>query len=118
MSPLTLADIRIRDPYLFTDTEKGEYLLFGSTDPDVWNGPGVGFDCYRSTDLETWQGPVAAFRPPVDFWATRNFWAPEVHSYRGRYFLFATFAADGRTRGTQVLVADRPEGPYVEHSDG
>ncbi len=30
----------------------------------------------------------------------------------GRYFLFANFAKDGRQRGTQILVADKPEGPY------
>lgn len=115
---LTLADIQIRDPFLYTDRERHEYLLFGSTDTDVWHGEGVGFDCYRSSDLETWQGPIPAFRPPRGFWATRNFWAPEVHAYRNQFFLFATFAGDGHPRGTQILVADRPEGPYHEHSVG
>ena len=114
--PLTLADIQIRDPYVLTLGDSS--LLFGSTDADIWNPPGGGFDCYRSSDLTTWDGPVAAFRPPAGFWADRNFWAPEAHQYRGSWYLFATFKAEGVCRGTQILRSDRPEGPYVPHSDG
>lgn len=107
-----LAEIQIRDPFLLTCDAEGQYFLFGSTDEDVWNGPGVGFDCYRSDDLEEWAGPIPAFRPPPGFWADRNFWAPEVHRYQGRFYMLASFKAEGRPRGTQILVADRPEGPY------
>lgn len=114
---LTLADIQIRDPFLLTVADEGAYYLFGSTDADVWNPPATGFDCYRSTDLEHWEGPIPAFRPPAGFWADRNFWAPEVHAYQGRFYLFGTFKTDGVCRGTQVLVADRPEGPYEPWSD-
>ena len=32
--------------------------------------------------------------------------------------MFATFAADKRYRGTQILVADKPEGPYAPLTDG
>ena len=38
--------------------------------------------------------------------------APEVHVYRGRYFLFASFKAQGVCRGTQILVAESPLGPF------
>lgn len=115
---LRLGDIRIRDPFLLPVPEEGATYLLGTTDPDPWHGPGVGFDAYRSTDLERWKGPIPAFRPPAGFWADRNFWAPEVHRYRGGWYLLATFTAvDGR-RGTQVLVADRPAGPYAPWSDG
>lgn len=114
----TLEDIRIRDPFVLTVPEESRYVLFGTTDPHPWEGPGVGFDCYESTDLVTWRGPIPAFRPPTGFWATTHFWAPEVHPYRGRYFLFASFAGEGRLRGTQILVADSPTGPYREWSDG
>jgi len=115
---LTLADIQIRDPFVLTLPERGEYLLFGSTDADIWNPPATGFDCYRSTDLVHWEGPIQAFRPPAGFWSDRNFWAPEAHEYRGRYYLFATFKADGVCRGTQILASDAPEGPYAPWSDG
>jgi len=112
------SDIQIRDPYVLPLPEEGRYLLFGSTDKNIWSGPGTGFDCYESRDLENWNGPIPAFRPPPDFWANTQFWAPECHPWQGRYYLLATFALDERERGTQILVADRPEGPYRVHSDG
>jgi arabinan endo-1,5-alpha-L-arabinosidase len=111
-------DIQIRDPYVLPLPKEGRYLLFGSTDKNIWSGPGTGFDCYESRDLENWNGPIPAFRPPPGFWSNTQFWAPECHPWQGGYCLFATFARDGRERGTQILAADRPEGPYRVHSDG
>lgn len=114
---LRLADIQIRDPFILTDRGQGRYYMFGSTDQNIWSGPGTGFDCYRSKDLLEWHGPTAAFRPPADFWSTSQFWAPEVHRYEDAWFMFATFAVKGG-RGTAVLRADQPEGPYRPWSDG
>jgi len=112
------SQIQIRDPFVLLEEKSGWYYLFGTTDPDCWKGPGVGFDCYRGRDLEEWEGPFAAFRPPEGFWATTSFWAPEAHRFGGRYYLFASFKAPHHYRGTQILVADRPEGPYEPVSDG
>jgi beta-xylosidase len=111
-------DIQIRDPFVLPQPSAGEYWLFGSTDRDVWKAPGVGFDCYRSRDLDEWDGPFPAFRPPAGFWASMNFWASEVHEYRGQYSMFASFKAPRRYRGTQILEAARPEGPYAPISSG
>jgi hypothetical protein len=94
------------------------YYLFGSTDPNIWTGPGVGFDCYQSVDLAQWLGPVAAFRPPPGFWAPGSFWAPEVHRFADQWFMLATFTGQDGERGTQVLRAPRPEGPYEPWSEG
>ena len=110
--------IQIRDPFILPLPAAGRYVLFGTTNKNAWNGPGHGFDCYTSGDLETWEGPLPAFRPPPGFWSNTQYWAPECHAWRGRYFLFASFSRDERGRGTQILVADRPEGPYRPHSDG
>lgn len=115
---LALADIQIRDPFLVHDPASREYYLFGSTDPNIWDGPGIGFDTYRSTDLTAWEGPFAAFRPPAGFWAEGQFWAPEVHQYDGHWYMLATFAAPEGYRGTQVLAADSPRGPFMPWSDG
>lgn len=115
---LGLEDIQIRDPFLLAVPEEGVHYLFGSTDADIWNAPATGFDCYRSADLRVWEGPLAAFRPPAGFWSDRNFWAPEVHRYRDRFYMFATFKADGVARGTQILVAEHATGPYRPWSDG
>lgn len=110
--------IRIRDPYVVTDREQGRYLLFGTTDTDPWEGAGEGFQVYESRDLTTWQGPRWAFRRDGSFWAEKNYWAPEAHFYNGSWYLFASFKAEGKFRGTQILKADRAEGPYAPITDG
>lgn len=114
----TLAEIQIRDPFVLPVESEGAYYLFGSTDPNIWSGPGTGFDCYRSTDLAEWEGPLPAFRPADGFPGETEFWAPEVHEYRGSYYMFATFNSASALRGTFVLVSERPQGPYEPWSDG
>lgn len=115
---LRLDQIQIRDPFVLSLAQEGVYYLYGSTDTNVWDGPAVGFDCYRSTDLKNWEGPLPAFRPGPEFWADKQFWAPEVHEHLGSYYMFATFKADGVRRGTQVLVSATPQGPFEPHSAG
>ena len=115
---MNLRAVQIRDPFVLSCADTNTYHLFGTTDKAPWKGPGTGFDCYRSRDLQDWEGPFPAFRPPPGFWGTTQFWAPEVHAHGGRFFMFATFNADVGYRGTQVLAADRPEGPYAPWSDG
>lgn len=110
--------VRMRDPFL-VEFEPGQFALFGTTDENLWGGPATGFDYYLSDNLADWTGPFPAFRPAADFWSDTQFWAPEVHEYRGRWFMLATFgSSDGaRARGTAVLVADTPLGPYEPWSD-
>ena len=43
------------------------------------------------TDLKHWQGPFPVFSPDRDFYSEENFWAPEVHPFRGKYYMFASF---------------------------
>lgn len=113
-----LSEIQIRDPFVLRVPEEDRFYLFGSTDTNIWDGPATGFDTYWSTDLAEWHGPIPAFRPTADFWSHTQYWAPEVHRHDGAYHMFATFTAEGRRRGTQVLRAQRPEGPYAPWSEG
>jgi len=78
----------------------------------------LGINLWTSSDLNNWDGPFVAFRPPDGFWGTRDFWAPEVHEYRGAYYMFATFYGCDFMRGTAILKADNPKGPFVPWSDG
>ncbi|GAA3401600.1 glycoside hydrolase family 43 protein [Paenibacillus hodogayensis] len=103
--------LRIRDPYVLTDVAEGVYYLYGTNHVE-------GFDVYTSRDLELWEGPFPVFRPDAGFWADRDYWAPEVHEYRGRYYMLATLKAEGRCRGTQVFVSERPLGPFLPCSEG
>lgn len=111
------ADIHIRDPFVVPLIGERRYCLYGTTGSECW-GVGTGFYAYTGVDLENWDGPIPVFRPPAGFWATKNFWAPEVHPFNGRWYLFATFKSDDRERGTQVLMSDSPMGPFRTISDG
>ena len=110
----------MRDPFIL-EASPGRFVLFGTTDANIWGGPATGFDCYTSDDLLLWDGPIPAFRPPSGFWADTQFWAPEVYAREGRFFMVATFASSDLTagpRGVQVLVSDGPTGPFAPWSDG
>ena len=111
------ADIHIRDPYILPIEAEQQYYLYGTTGPEAWTNAATGVNYYTSSDLQNWEGPFPAFRPPPGFWADRNFWAPEVHIYRERYYMFASFKAEGARRGTQILAADGPQGPFLPLSD-
>lgn len=117
---MKLRDINIRDPFILP--WEGKYYLYGSRvgvpyENHAW-GDQTGFDVYVSTDLEDWSEPTAVFEKNDDFWAERDFWAPEVHHYKGKFVLFASFFAAGKCRGTQILTSDSPMGPFVPVSDG
>ncbi|MCK0471069.1 glycoside hydrolase family 43 protein [Halalkalibacter sp. APA_J-10(15)] len=111
-------EIQLRDPFVFVDNETNKYYLFGSTDPNIWE-EGIGFDVYISEDLEYWDGPFPVFRPSDTFYSKENFWAPEVHEHKGKYFTFATFLRKGsRIRGTGILCSNSLTGPFLPHSEG
>ncbi len=108
-------DINIRDPFVFVDS--GVYYLYGTRGPTCW-GSATGFDVYASHDLENWEGPIPCFENDGTFWADRNYWAPEVYRCQGAYYMFASFKSESRARGTAILRAESPLGPFVPHSDG
>jgi hypothetical protein len=122
-----LADIPIRDPYILPVEKEGTYYLYSATRGEL-RGPNgrQGVCAYKSNDLKTWEGPFIVFENPEDFWADPNhgIWAPEVHLYKDKYYLFATFSNPADTieirsdgipvalRGTQICIADNPMGPF------
>lgn len=108
-------DIQIRDPFVLVDDNT--YYLYGTTDKNCWGDVGTGFLSYKSSDLENWEGPFNAFTPTADFWADRHFWAPEVYKYNDKYYMFASFKAPDKCRGTQILVSDTPDGTFAPISD-
>lgn len=115
---LTNPEIHIRDPFVLPVTAEKQYYLYGTNGPEAWTDAATVINYYTGTDLQHWEGPFPAFRPPAGFPSDRNFWAPEVHAYRGRYYMFASFKSAEARRGTQILVADTPRGPFLPVSDG
>ncbi len=112
---MQLADINIRDPFVLV--HEGKYYLYGTRGATCW-GPADGFDVYVSEDMTNWSGPREIFHNDGSFWADRNYWAPEVHLYNGAFYMFASFKAEGVHRGTAILRAESPMGPFVPHSEG
>ena len=112
-------EIRIRDPYIYADKEKGCYYMYGTT--ALENGSsaaGNTFSVYRSTDLENFEGPDVIFDGSKHgFWADRDFWAPELHKYKGKYYLFGSCRAEGKCRATHIFVCDTPDGEFRPLAD-
>jgi arabinan endo-1,5-alpha-L-arabinosidase len=113
-------DIHIRDPFVYADHQRKKYFLFGTTFADGCGDAEPCFEVYVGEDLSNWKGPYVAFAPPEGFWGVRHYWAPEVYKYiDNKYYMFASFKGGiGECRGTGILKADKPEGPYYPHSNG
>ncbi|MGM9624149.1 MAG: glycoside hydrolase family 43 protein [Eubacteriales bacterium] len=111
---LTANDIVIRDPFILPVPEEKAYYLYGTVGKTEIDGRSVWhFAAFRTTDLVHFEEPAVVFHEQAGFWADRDYWAPEVHRYRGRYYMFASFKAEGVCRGTQILVSDKPDGMFV-----
>lgn len=108
-------EIHIRDPFILP--YDGMYYLYGTRGKNAWETTApLGFDVYISCDLENWSEAIECFKPEPDFWGTKDFWAPEVHLYNGKFYMLASFKSETNRRGTQILIADDPKGPFREHS--
>lgn len=112
---MRLTDINIRDPFVFA--KDGKYYLYGTRAADFGKKTG-GFDVYVSDNLTTWSAPIPCFDSEKYGLNTEVNWAPEVHEYKGSYYMFATFTQGNGLRGTYILKADRLAGPFVPHSIG
>ena len=129
VASLNLPDMPLHDPWIVADAKAGLYRLYTSNIAAVSGTPGLGTMMYTSRDLKAWAPAKAVFVASTDAWFKGGAWAPEVHEWRGRWWLFTTFhdeaaplPAAGRRkpyrRGTVVAVADRPEGPFKLVRDG
>ncbi len=103
---MKLSEINIRDPFILPYGDK--YYLYGSR-----VGVQTGFDVYESVDLLNWSKPKSVFEITDDFWGTTDAWAPEVHCYNGKFYMFASFKSAKACRGTQILVSNSPNGQFV-----
>lgn len=114
-------EIRMRDPFIFTDRERGVYFLYGTSGDTCDGAANIDpyFEVYVGENLDEFTGPYVCFEPPAGFWGVKHYWAPEVHEYKGKYYMFASFKGGIKEdRGTAILKADYPEGPYVPWSEG
>ncbi len=111
---MKINEINIRDPFVLV--EKDKYYLYG-TRAASFGIETYGFDVYTSTDMENWSQPHMCL--DSNEWGLNNGanWAPEVHFYNGKYYMFATFTQDNGLRGTFGFSSETPMGPFVPLSD-
>lgn len=124
-SPKAIQDINIRDPYILPDAKSRVYYMYQSSSTSENGRSYGGVVAWKSRDLKTWEGPIRVFDVPRDNWITGGVWAPEVHKYKGKYYLFATLNSDVRWKGqkqghpaynhraTQIFWSKSPEGPFL-----
>jgi len=112
--PFHIRDIRHSDPFILADPVSKKYYTYAlAFNPNRYPYQQVGgaFHALVSEDLINWSEPVEVFRQG-DFWADLDYWAPECHIWKGKYYILSTFRSKGKYRGCQCLVADSPLGPF------
>ncbi|MFJ5303416.1 glycoside hydrolase family 43 protein [Streptomyces sp. NPDC088350] len=132
--PMRLPDMPLHDPFVVADDATRTYHLYTSNDPSVSGVEGVGTMIYRSRDLRDWTRPDVVFLAAEQskLWASDGGWAPEVHAWGGRYYLFTTlhdedsplpvpptgrwgtpFRLANHLRGTITAVSESLLGPFT-----
>ena len=114
-----LDSIRLSDPAILADRNTSTYYMTGT-----------GGLLWKSKDLRKWTGPYKVTQTDPNSWMGPNpmIWAAELHYYKGKYYYFATFTNRSvkidtvrgnviERRACQVLVSDKPDGPYVPMKD-
>jgi GH43 family beta-xylosidase len=124
---LKTRDIRIRDPYIYADPKSKMYYMYAQA-ANRQNSGFTGVEVYTSKDLCHWHPPRTVLTLPDDA-GIRAVWAPEMHTWNGRYYLFVTLTYDRtltgkkpvelenwpamHVRGTHIFQADSPLGPFI-----
>ena len=72
------------------------------------------FPILHSIDLVNWEvvGEVFEHKPK---WAVGNFWAPEITTYNGLYYIYYVGRKKGGPLSVAVAAASHPKGPYADY---
>ena len=121
--PYHIRDVHISDPFIYADPVTKHYFTYVQFAdygrfPELKPERGV-FYVLESEDLIHWTRPAVCFRREESgFEPDLDYWAPELHFWQGRYYLFSTFRAEGTFRRCQCLRADSPRGPFSPFGPG
>lgn len=116
---IPLDSIVLSDPFILADAKTNMYYMTGT-----------GGMLWKSKDLICWDGPYKVVKTDPNSWMGPKpmIWAAEIHSFKGKYYYFATFTNRAvqidtfrgnaiERRASHVLVSDNPDGPYVPMKD-
>lgn len=99
---------KLRDPFVLA--EDGTYYMYGSE-----------WICYKNTGSLTdgkWTKSEKQLTVTPKTFVKDN-WAPEVHKYKGAYYMFTTyFSSVTKRHGCTIMKSDSPDGPFIEITDG
>ncbi|MBW8782515.1 MAG: family 43 glycosylhydrolase [Verrucomicrobia bacterium] len=123
---LRLPEMPLHDPWILAHGPSHTYYLYTSNVSKMSGVTGVGTMVYKSKDLLNWESPKIVFLVPRTAFAQQGGWAPEVHEYKGRYYLFTTLHNEAKmlaeppavpfrthVRGTVVAASNSPDGPFT-----
>jgi hypothetical protein len=116
---IPLDSIVLSDPFILADKPSGMYYMTGT-----------GGMLWKSKDLKLWDGPFNVTQTDPKSWMGPNpmIWAAEIHSFKNKYYYFATFTNRAvfidsvrgnkiERRASHVLVSNKPDGPFVPMAD-
>ena len=110
---------KLRDPFLLLSN--GIYYMYGTGVGQNNDWDGTDWVCYKN-DSGRLDGEWKKIEKSISVapkYAIKNRWAPEVHEYKGSFYMFTTyFSSKTNHRGCTVLRSASPEGPFEEISDG
>lgn len=93
--------------YMYSTTETGKVLV-GANDFATETGEGDGIYVYVSSDLKSWEKHGYALKKG-DSIGEKWFWAPEVLSYRGKFYM--VYASEEHIA---IACANHPLGPFKQ----
>lgn len=99
----------IGDPFMLKISEN-EYYMYCTSASN-------GFYCWRSEDMVNWGEKKMCYVREMDSWGVDCFWAPEVVSYEGKYYMFYTAKNHNGSLRIGLAIADKPEGPFVDYKN-
>ena len=99
-----LEDICIRDPYVLP--YKDGFVITGTF---LENG----FGAYFTKDFKICEGPYVLVDNQDETLNPEVFWAPELHNYNEKYYLFGTVERLGDKRFSMIYVSENPLGTFA-----
>ena len=105
---ITKENLRIRDPFVLVRDDR--YYLLGTTGEDPW-AKGSNLVLYESQDLENFTEKCVMVQPRFLAGYT-NVWAPELHEYRGEFYLIFSVFREDKGRGSVIFVSDGLNGDF------
>ena len=102
------SDLHIRDPFVLV--HDGKYYLLGTTGEDSWR-KGSNLVLYESRDLENFTEKCVMVQPRYLAGYT-NVWAPELHEYRGKFYLIFSVFREDKGRGSIIFVSNDLNGDF------